>query len=211
MGKTIRLNSAPNVQSFYEMSEAGIELTRKNERHDGLAPGDHVAHVFETNSDKQQKLFSLCFDCVGSRNAYVLYIAGKQGVKGIRLSLKDVGFDVAAYERNSQFKIVDSEQWYLTSTRQPTFKSFEELHSQLLDVSKTISDRGFSMAVLISETDMLVRKGYYTAYKEFDTGLGKKLSELNVALVCVFDRRELQAAGISNALAEVSEFHTALI
>ena len=67
------------------------------------------------------------------------------------------------------------------------------------------------MAVLISETDMLVRKGYYTAYKEFDTGLGKKLSELNVALVCVFDRRELQAAGISNALAEVSEFHTALI
>lgn len=193
------------------MSEARIEISRNDIGSDFLEPGSHFAHVFESNADKQKKIFSICSECVSRRNAYLLYVAGKQGVKGIRLSLKDVGFDVASYERNVQFKIVDSEQWYLTTGRQMSFKSFDEINSEILKVSKTASDAGFSMTVIISETDMLVRKGHYAAFKEFDTKLGQRLVELNVAMVCVFDKRELQAAGISNALDEVSGYHAALI
>ncbi|MDG6995743.1 MAG: MEDS domain-containing protein [Nitrososphaerota archaeon] len=193
------------------MSEAGIELSRKSDRFDELEPGAHFAHVFESNSDKQKKLFALCSDCVGKKNAYLLYIAGKQGVKGIRLSLKDVGFDVASYERNAQFKIVDSEQWYLNSGRQTSFKSFDEIYAEVLEISNTAARGGFSMAVVISETDMLVRKGHYAAYRDMDTRLADRLRDLNIGLVCVFDKRELQAAGIPNALGEVSGYHSVLI
>jgi hypothetical protein len=193
------------------MSEAGIQLSDNRKSKDPLAPGSHSALLFENNSDKQEKLFSLCRECVSSRNSYLLYIAGKQGVKGIRLSLKDVGFDVAAFERKSQMRIVDSEAWFVSSVRQTAFKSFDEIYAQLRDVSASAARSGFHQVTIISETDMIVRKRLYPEFKEFDKILREKLTELNAALVCGFDRRELQAAGILDTTREVSEYHTALI
>jgi hypothetical protein len=194
-----------------KMSEAGIQISGNRRSKDPLAPGSHSALLFESQSDKQERLFSMCRDCVGSRDSYLLYIAGKQGVKGIRLSLKDVGFDVASFEKKNQMKIVDSEAWFVSSARLPIFKPFDEIYSQFREVSAGAGRAGFHQVTIISETDMIVRKKMYPEFKEFDKKLRDKLLELNAALVCGFDRRELQAAGIPDTTREVSEYHTILI
>jgi len=193
------------------MSKASTEIPRDSRSGSSLEAGIHAAYLFETQSEKQAKLFSLCRDIVDARNSSLIYIAGKQGVKGIRLSLKDIGFDVSFFERTKQLKIVDSEEWFLSSSRQQQFKSLQELEQQLASKSQETTSSGFAYLAVISETDMLVRKGFLSKYREFDNLLTRKVRELRCAFVCAFDRRELVAAGVPDVDAEISSSHSRVI
>jgi len=193
------------------MSEASTEIPNNFRAISDLDIGTHAGYVFESNSEKQLKLFALCRESVSAKNCGLLYVAGKQGVKGIRLSLIDTGFDVAAYQRNGQMKIVDSEEWYLTNSNKPQFKSVEELEGAIRKLSNETIALGFSYLVVISETDMLVRKGFLTQYVEFDAHLANAIRDLKTALVCAFDRRELLAAGIRDPIVHVSDLHSAML
>lgn len=175
----------------------------------GLGRGTHIAHVFISSSEKQSALFHLAEVAVNAERSYLLYIAGKQGVKGIRLSLKDVRFNVAFYERARQMKIVDSDEWYLDSGN--SFKSNAKLKEQLDSViSETIS-AGYSFVTVISETDALVRKGFYNEYAEYDMSLTTLLTDTPAAFVCAFDRREMEAAGIRDVDEALSKSHTEIV
>ena len=133
-------------------------------------------------------------------------------MKGIRLSLKDIGFDVASYERVRQMKIVDSDEWFLSQDRQRWhFKDIAELHAQLKEVATDANTSGLSFVAVISETDSLVRKGFYDRYREFDDSLGRSITGTDAAFVCAFDRRELEAAGVTNVEEELSRSHSKLI
>jgi len=173
--------------------------------------GTHAAYLFETGSEKQVKLFSLTREIVDGRHSSLLYIAGKQGVKGIRLSLKDIGFDVAFFERNKQLRIVDSEEFFTAIGKQQIFKPTSELHSQLTSKLEEAISSGFSYLSVISETDMLVRKGFLARYREFDDFLAKSIRDLKCCFVCAFDRRELAAAGVSDATQEISSIHSLML
>src|SRR5579872_599664 len=176
------------------MAEASAEISGRR-KHNSLEPGTHAAYFFDSHSEKQSKLFPLCKEIVDAKNASLIYIAGKQGVKGIRLSLKDTGFDVAAYEKRQQMKIYDSEEFFLSSGRQQQFHTSQELVFRIEELAKEASKLGFAGLLILSETDMLVRKGYLTNYKEFDQAVGTGLENSTVTLVCAFDRRELSARG----------------
>ena len=156
------------------MSEASTEIPNKFRDISDLDIGTHAGYVFDSNSEKQSKLFSLCRESVNVKNCGLLYIAGKQGVKGIRLSLIDTGFDVASYHKNGQMKIVDSEEWFLESDRKPQFKRVEQLMVEFAKLATETVAMGLSYLVIISETDMLVRKGFLSNYIEFDTSLGRQ-------------------------------------
>jgi hypothetical protein len=177
-----------------------------------LVQGTHLAYVFSDSSEKQSTLFHFSEKAVGSENSYLLYIAGKQGVKGIRLSLKDVRFDVALYEKARQLRIVDSDDWYLLSGKlHGYFKSNEQLRDQLTSVISEASAAGYPFVTVISETDSLVRKGFYGKYSEFDLFLGRTISDLPAAFVCAFDRRELEAAGVRNIREDLSKSHSEIV
>lgn len=180
-------------------------------RSDGLGQGSHVAYIFSSSAEKQSALFQLCEHEVSSQNHFVLYLSGKQGVKGIRLSLKDVGFDVAFYERAKQFRIIDSEEWFFSSGRQRLFKPSEEIKAQIVALAGEAISYGYPQATIISETDALVRKGFYPKYLELDNFLGKQLLNVKTALVCAFDQRELEAAGAKNYREEIGNSHSAII
>jgi hypothetical protein len=177
-----------------------------------LVQGTHLAYVFSNSAEKQSTLFHFSERAVGTENSYLLYIAGKQGVKGIRLSLKDVRFDVSMYEKARQLRIVDSDDWYLQSVKlQRYFKPNEQLKDQLTSVISEASAAGYPFVTVISETDSLVRKGFYGKYSEFDLFLGRKISDLAVAFVCAFDSRELEAAGVGNVREDLSKSHSEIV
>ncbi|MHB8567810.1 MAG: MEDS domain-containing protein [Nitrososphaerales archaeon] len=193
------------------MSGATSEMSEGLRNPGGVKQGSHIAYIFDLSSEKQSTLFQFCERAVSTHNSYLLYLSGKQGVKGIRLSLKDVGFDVAFYERAKQFKIVDAEEWYLDSVRQKDFKSNEELVSQISSIATEAVSCGYPYATIISETDSLVRKGFYSKYLEFDEYLGRSMIGVKAALVCAFDQRELEAAGAKGARDRISKVHSALL
>jgi hypothetical protein len=176
-----------------------------------IEPGIHAAYFFEFQSEKQLKLFSLCREAVDEKNASLVYIAGKQGVKGIRLSLKDTGFDVAAYEKKQQMKILDSEEFFLAGTRQQQFRPMEELTDKIKTLERESLEAGFASLLMVSETDMLVRKGYLPSYKGFDEAVGDLVSTSSATMLCAFDRRELSAKGISNPEADIGPLHTVIV
>jgi MEDS: MEthanogen/methylotroph, DcmR Sensory domain len=199
---------------FKQMSNASTAIPRGPDRRDRLHIGSHVAYVFDSSAEKQSKLFGLCRETMDARNSSLLYIAGKQGVKGIRLSLKDTGFDVVFYERNKQLRIVDSEEWYLVSSRdqqRQEFSSISELEEKFRAKAAEAIQSGFTFLTVISETDMLVRKGFLTKYGEFDEFLGKEIKQLALAVVCAFDKRELEVAGIQDVNAAVLTTHSRLV
>ncbi len=193
------------------MSGSTSEMSRGLKKAEALRPGSHVAYVFASTPEKQTMLFQLCEQAVSTHNSYLLYISGKQGVKGIRLSLKDVGFDVAFFERARQFKIVDSEEWFLSSGRQRSFKSNEELMNQIAGVASEALSVGYPYATIVSETDSLVRKGFYSKYLELDEHIGTTLHNVKVALVCAFDQRELEAAGAKSYREDILKAHSAVL
>ncbi len=141
----------------------------------------------------------------------MVYIAGKQGVKGIRLSLKDTGFDVAAYEKKQQMKILDSEEFFLSSGRQQLFLPASELVDKVRGLEKESSNSGFSSIVIVSETDMLVRKGHLSDYKIFEEAMSDILPRSVITLVCAFDKRELSAKGVTNPESEIGPMHTVIV
>jgi hypothetical protein len=193
------------------MAEASTEIPGNPGEKTPLEPGIHAAYFFDSHSEKQLKLFSLCRECVDEKNAFLIYVAGKQGVKGIRLSLKDTGFDVAAYEKKQQMKIIDSEEFFLTSGRQQQFRPMQELVDKVRGLESEAAKLGFSPLVILVETDMLVRKGYLPNYKQFEETMNKILPGSSVTLICAFDRRELSAKGITNPEAEIGPLHTVIV
>jgi hypothetical protein len=193
------------------MAEASTEIPGGPNTRRYLEAGIHAAYFFDLNSEKQLKLFPLCREFVDSKNASLIYIAGKQGVKGIRLSLKDIGFDVASYEKNKQMKIADSEEWFLSSGRQQQFRPIAELGDKIRQSAKESSESGFSFLAIISETDMLARKGFISDYQEFDILLNRIVPQLKVAIVCAYDKRELVAAGIGDVLTSIRAHHSLII
>jgi len=192
------------------MAEASTEVPGNISDNGLVEPGIHAAYFFDSQSEKQLKLFSLCGDAVDHKNASLVYIAGKQGVKGIRLSLKDTGFDVSAYEKKQQMKIFDSEEFFLNPSRQQ-FLPPQELVERIKGLAKEASDLGFSGLVILSETDMLVRKGYLSGYKEFDRAVSSLLERSSVTLICAFDRRELSARGVTNPESEIGPLHNVIV
>lgn len=193
------------------MAAASTEISEKSGEKDLLGAGIHAAYFFENHSEKQLKLFSLCREAVDLKNASLVYIAGKQGVKGIRLSLKDTGFDVSAYEKRQQMKIIDSEEFFLTSGRQQQFRTLQELEERIKLYEKEALKLGLSLVVILCETDMLVRKGYLEKYKEFDELMSRILPQSSVVLVCAFDRRELAARGVTNPESEFGPLHSVIV
>lgn len=193
------------------MSEARTEIPGSFKGNHDLDLGAHAAYLFETSSEKQERLFDICKECLRAKNAGVLYIAGKQGVKGIRLSMKDAGIDISSRERMRQLKIVDSEEWYTFTGRDLRFKSQEELLEQFKKASMEVIAAGYGYLSVISETDMLVRKGFFEEYRDFDSFIGQNMREFNALFVCAFDKRELLAAGIVDPQAAVRVVHEFLI
>ena len=178
----------------------------------GLNQGVHLAYVFSNSAEKQSRLFRFCENAVNVSRCYLLYIAGKQGVKGIRLSLKDVRFNVAYYERARQLRIVDSDEWFLESGRQKSnFKTNELLTNQLDLVISEARAAGYPFVTVISETDSLVRKGFYSDYSEYDLFLENQLRKSPAAFVCAFDRREMEAAGIGDINEALSKSHSEVV
>ena len=193
------------------MSEARTEFPGNVKGNHDLDLGTHAAYLFESSSEKQVKLFEICKDFLRAKNVGLLYIAGKQGVKGIRLSMKDSGVDVSSRERMKQLRLVDSEEWYTSQGKPARVKSQEELGEQFRKASLEVITAGYSYLAVISETDMLVRKGFFQEYREFDSFITKNIRDLKAMFLCAFDMRELLAAGISDAEKAVGEMHEFLI
>src|SRR5579871_6641172 len=160
------------------MAEASAEISGRRKR-GVLEAGTHAAYYFDSHSEKQAKVFPLCKEILDAKNAALIYIAGKQGVKGIRLSLKDTGLDLTPYEKTKQLRIVDSEEWFLTP-RQQKFRELADLEVELNSRANEAVGTGFSYLCLISETDMLVRKGFLENYKEFDRFLNTKIEHSKI-------------------------------
>lgn len=192
------------------MSEARTEIPNNSIGRQPLDVGTHNGYLFESNAEKQNRLFAICRENVRLNRA-VLYVAGKQGVKGIRLSLIDTGFDVASYQRINQFRILDSEELFLDNSRRPTFKSLEQVREQLGRIVSEFNSSGFEYLIVILETDMLVRKGFLHKYLEFEDWLNGKSKEMNASFVCAFDVRELVATGVKDPALEVSAVHNFML
>lgn len=193
-----------------KMAEASTEVPEEFKSSADSRDGSHSGYIFQSNSEKQQKLFELCREQI-MKQCGILYIAGKQGVKGIRLSFIDTGFDVAGYQRNGQMNIVDSEEWYLSGPRRNQFKPFEELEKDFRKVSEGTVVSGYTRLLVISETDMLIRKGFLQEYAKFDEQLGRSINDLRITFVCAFDERELAASGVKDPILHVSDLHEIMI
>jgi hypothetical protein len=177
----------------------------------GMSVGSHAAYVFVDTAEKQQKLFRLVSDSLQDPSAAVLYIAGKQGVKGIRFSMKDYGIDVGSIEREKKIKIVDSDEWYLTPGKVPAFKQIGIVREQFGEFVKSVGEAGYYYVTVISETDSLVRKGFFKQYRELETELGKNIALFRAIFICAYDERELNAAGFKEARAELSSLHASIL
>ncbi|MFI5420860.1 MAG: MEDS domain-containing protein [Nitrososphaerales archaeon] len=125
--------------------------------------------------------------------------------------MKDVGFDLTPYEKSKQLKIVDSEEWFFSTTRQQKFKDLSELEVQLNSKATEALQTGFNYLAVISETDMLVRKGFLPSYLEFEGLVNSQLGRAKIAVVCAFDKRELLAAGVRDVSADISRLHSEVL
>jgi hypothetical protein len=178
---------------------------------ESLSVGSHAAYIFSDSAEKQQKLFRLVAESLQDPSGAVLYIAGKQGVKGIRFSMKDYGIDVGYSERQKKIKIVDAEEWYLTLAKTPTFKSIGTIREQFTNYVKSEEEAGYYYVTVISETDSLVRKGHFGNYRELEMELGKNIALFRAIFVCAYDERELNAAGFHEIKEQLSSLHASII
>ena len=135
-------------------------------------------------------------------------MAGKQGIKGIRLSMKDYGIDVATNEKENRLKIIDSEEFFLTRARLPTFKLPTELEEEVQNFQSSAAKSNFEFGTIICETDMLVRKGFFEKYLDFEKAMAVESTSHAFALVCVYDERELQAKGLAGAERDLLSLHS---
>jgi hypothetical protein len=178
---------------------------------DGMSVGSHAAYIFADSAEKQQRLFRLVSESLQDPSGASLYIAGKQGIKGIRFSMKDYGIDVGYNERQKKIKIVDSDEWYLTSGKVPAFKQIGTIRDQFSEFVKSEEEAGYYYVTIISETDSLVRKGFFKQYRELEMELGKNIALFRAIFVCAYDERELNAAGFREIKAELSNLHASIL
>ncbi|MHB1908086.1 MAG: MEDS domain-containing protein [Nitrososphaerales archaeon] len=176
----------------------------------GLTIGTHAAHIFVDSAEKQQRLFALVSESLQDPSGSVLYIAGKQGVKGIRLSMKDYGIDVGSIERQRKIKIVDSEDWYLTLNRRD-FRPIGEIREQFSSFATLSSESGYYCVTIISETDAIVRKGFVEQYNQLELELGKRIGFFRAIFVCAYDERELEAIGRKDLVQNLSALHSTML
>jgi MEDS: MEthanogen/methylotroph, DcmR Sensory domain len=191
----------------YSLADPSGQIAPPTRHSNELSKNSHIVYLFNDTEEKQQKIFPL-LERTLSKSTSVLYIAGKQGVKGIRLSLKDFGLDVAMYEREKKFRIVDSEEWYLSRSRQPAFKQPDEIVSEIKNFGSFSTSSGFECGTIISETDMLVRKGFFGRYLELERELLKLTESSPIALLCAYDERELEANGSKGRENEIFALHS---
>ncbi len=177
----------------------------------GISIGSHVAYIFADSAVKQQRLFQLVDESLQDPSVAVLYIAGKQGVKGIRFSMKDYGIDVGATERQRKIRIVDSDEWYLVAGKTPSFKPIGKIRDQFSEFADVEQQAGYYYFTIISETDSLVRKGFFKQYRELETELGRKLALFRAVFVCAYDERELSAKGLPDARSDLTSLHSSII
>ena len=177
----------------------------------GISIGSHVAYIFVDSAEKQQRLFQLVSDSLQDPSAAVLYIAGKQGVKGIRFSMKDYGIDVGAIERQRKIRIVDSDEWYLVSGKTSSFKPIGKIRDQFSEFAEYEQKAGYYYLTIISETDSVVRKGFFEQYRELETELGRKLALFRAIFVCAYDERELSAKGLPDARSDLTSLHSSIL
>ncbi len=189
---------------MHAMATAWEEVSRPTRLSDAVGGGTHGAYFFKDSSEKQRLLFQICMDSLGG-SSFVLYIAGKQGTKGIRLSMKDAGIDVAGFERQKKLRIADSEELYLGSGRTQSFRTMEALSEEIQNVKKESQEAGNKLLVVISETDQLVRKGFVEAYMEFEKTATMIVDRASIAFICAYDERELAAARVSKD--EIARLH----
>jgi MEDS: MEthanogen/methylotroph, DcmR Sensory domain len=199
------------VMSGSALAGAGGKYSEPQRDLGGMSVGSHAAYLFADSAEKQQRLFALVSESLQDPSASVLYIAGKQGVKGIRFSMKDYGIDVGSIEREKKIKIVDYEEWYLTSGKTPSFKPIGIIREQFSEFVKVAEQAGYYYVTIISETDSLVRKGFFNRYRELELELGKNIALFRAIFVCAYDERELAAAGLREIKAELSSLHCAML
>lgn len=176
-----------------------------------LPIGSHAAYLYDDSSEKQSIIFGFVSENLEKRSSFVLYVAGKQGVKGIRLSMKDQGVDVSGNERLKRLRIVDSEEWFLFSGKTSSIKSIEELQTLFVKSAEDAARTGNEYITVISEIDMLVRKGFFQNYLAFEKKLGRGPTRFKTIFVCAYDTRELKAAGILSPRETLREFHDTII
>jgi hypothetical protein len=198
----------PTSLNSYSLADPKGRTARPPERSGDIEENKHLFYLFDDAAEKQQRIFRMLASLLSASRTSVLYIAGQQGVKGIRLSMKDFGIDVAANEREKKLKIVDSEEWYLTRARQPTFKTNEEIKSEIQRLVGEAKSAGYEYATIISETDMLVRKGFFSEYFRLEKELAEMVSGSSIAFLCAYDERELLAKGLKEARSEISALHS---
>jgi MEDS: MEthanogen/methylotroph, DcmR Sensory domain len=191
----------------YSLADPKSSLPRIKRSSNELEEGKHIFYLFNNAEEKQRKIFRILESLLSGSRTSILYIAGKQGVKGIRLSLKDFGIDVALHEKQKKFKIVDSEEWFLTKARQPTFKPFDEICADFDHIGALAKTFGFDFATIISETDMLVRKGFAEQYISFEKEIGGLARKGSLAFLCAYDEREILARGLKSVPEEVTSLH----
>ncbi len=186
-------------------------MATDSENLDELPSRAHALFLYKYSSEKQTRIFKFIQDAFRKESCYLLYIAGKQGVKGIRLSMKDSGIDVALHERAGRLRIVDSEEWYVLPGKVQSFKAMNDLESQFDNIEKDAKDSGSDVVLVISEIDMLVRKGFYKNYLEFERTLGTDMKKFKSKFVCAYDEQELRAAGIQQPADILSKLHSNLV
>jgi hypothetical protein len=164
----------------------------------------HDVYFFSDSREKQLRLFQLCVNSLEG-SYFVLYIAGKQGTKGIRLSMKDEGIDVAHYERSKKLKILDSEDWFLNAGHPVSFKSREILAQEILNAATESKRAGCEVLLVIFETDQLVRKGFIQGYIEFEKTASEIANSTGSKFICAYDEREMAAAKVTKE--EVMKLH----
>ncbi len=177
----------------------------------GMSVGSHAVYIFADSAEKQQRLFRLVSESLQDPTVAVLYIAGKQGVKGIRFSMKDYGIDVGSIERQRKIKIVDSEEWYLTPGKVTSFKPIGTVRNQFSEFVKSEEEAGYYYVTIVSETDSLVRKGFFKYYRELEMELGKNIALFRAIFVCAYDERELNAAGFREIRTDLSNLHATIL
>jgi hypothetical protein len=192
----------------YSLANPKDRLARSSKRIGDLEQSKHVFYLFEDAAQKQQRIFHILEAMLSDSNTSIIYIAGKQGVKGIRLSMKDFGIDVGSIEKEKKIKIVDSEEWFLTKARQPVFKPVHEIKDEISRLGSEAKASGFDYATIISETDMLVRKGYFPQYFLLEKELTDLIAGSSIAFLCAYDERELIAKGLKEAQNQISGLHS---
>ncbi|MGI0078569.1 MAG: MEDS domain-containing protein [Nitrososphaerales archaeon] len=186
------------------MATTWEEFTQPSRSSNVAGGGTHAAFFFKDSSEKQSVLFQLCTTAL-SEPCFILYIAGKQGTKGIRLSMKDAGIDVAGFERQKKLRIADSEEFYLNLARTASFRTMEALSDAIQKIKKESQDAGNELLMVISETDQIVRKGFLRDYMEFEKSATMLVDNASVTFICAYDERELAAARVSKD--EITKLH----